>query len=348
MANYHVPIEFLLKSLLPGERVLPAPPVTRKTLELGSRYSPDFACAPFKYTLGSFLEALQEGADVLVQTAGGCRLGYYSEVQRQILWGLGYKFELVNLGGNEFGPLGMYRACKKLGCTVGYGRAAYYFALAFRMTAILDELEGYIRENLVFERPPGRFESLHGEFLNELKNVTGFESLRVIGGKYRRLINSVELTQPEEYLRVGLVGELYSLMEPFCNFYMEKELAKFNIALKRLINVTYLLFDKKRLASRTLKEARPFLKYEIGADGTDSVAYMKLLAERGYDGIIHLKPFGCTPEVNAMPILQNISAEYKIPVLYFSFDSQTSETGINTRLEAFRDMLEMRRKLRAK
>ena len=51
------------------------------------------------------------------------------------------------------------------------------------------------------------------------------------------------------------------------------------------------------------------------------------------------------PEVNAMPMLQKISTDYKMPVLYFSFDSQTSETGIKTRIEAFYDMLVMKKKL---
>ena len=77
--------------------------------------------------------------------------------------------------------------------------------------------------------------------------------------------------------------------------------------------------------------------------GTESVAKAKMLAEKGFDGLIHIKPFGCMPEVNAMPILQKISKDYKIPILYFSFDSQTSETGVKTRLEAFYDMLIMKK-----
>ena len=66
-------------------------------------------------------------------------------------------------------------------------------------------------------------------------------------------------------------------------------------------------------------------------------------AKKHYDGIIHVKSFGCTPEIDAMPVLQNISNDFKIPILYFSFDSQTSETGIQTRLEAFYDMIVMRK-----
>ena len=67
------------------------------------------------------------------------------------------------------------------------------------------------------------------------------------------------------------------------------------------------------------------------------------LANKGYDGIIHIKPFGCTPEENAVPILQKISKDFDIPIMYLTFDTQNSDTGINTRLEAFYDMLYMKK-----
>ena len=59
----------------------------------------------------------------------------------------------------------------------------------------------------------------------------------------------------------------------------------------------------------------------------------------GFDGAIHLKPFGCTPEINALPALHKMSREHKFPLVSFSLDSHTAETGIVTRLEAFRDMI---------
>ncbi len=135
-------------------------------------------------------------------------------------------------------------------------------------------------------------------------------------------------------------------MEPFSNYFIEKELAQKGIQVTRFMNITYLLFEKAKLEKKLLKNAGKYLKYPIGADGTDSVARTKILAELEFDGIIHIKPFGCTPEVNAIPILQNLSNDYKIPILYFSFDAHTSETGVKTRLEAFYDMLLMRKEKR--
>jgi len=81
----------------------------------------------------------------------------------------------------------------------------------------------------------------------------------------------------------------------------------------------------------------------MGATSIPTIDRALDYAKKGYDGIIHVKSFGCTPEIDTIPVLQNISNDYKIPILYFSFDTQTSETGFTTRLEAFYDMIVMRK-----
>ena len=48
-----------------------------------------------------------------------------------------------------------------------------------------------------------------------------------------------------------------------------------------------------------------------------------------------------------MPVLSNLSRDWKMPVLYLTYDSQTSDVGLMTRLEAFYDMVEMRKKVNA-
>jgi predicted nucleotide-binding protein (sugar kinase/HSP70/actin superfamily) len=96
MGNYYIPMKYLLSHITKYE-VMEAPSITKRTLEIGSKYSPDFVCIPFKYNLGNFIEALEKGANVLIQAGGGCRYGYYAEVQEQILKDLGYEFEFINI-----------------------------------------------------------------------------------------------------------------------------------------------------------------------------------------------------------------------------------------------------------
>ena len=42
------------------------------------------------------IEALELGADTIIQFGGGCRYGYYHELHRKILEDLGYNFKLIN------------------------------------------------------------------------------------------------------------------------------------------------------------------------------------------------------------------------------------------------------------
>lgn len=95
MGNYYIPASYFFKHAF-NVNVLKSPKITSKTIELGSKNSPDFVCAPFKYTLGTMIEGLEKGADVLLQMGGGCRYGYYSELQEKILKDLGYEFTLIN------------------------------------------------------------------------------------------------------------------------------------------------------------------------------------------------------------------------------------------------------------
>ena len=92
-----------------------------------------------------------------------------------------------------------------------------------------------------------------------------------------------------------------------------------------------------------LRKTKKYCKYTLGADGLDNVYRTIKLCKENYDGIIHIKPFGCTPEIGAIPIIQKICNDENMPIIFFSYDSETSTEGIETRLEAFKDLLTIRR-----
>ena len=100
MGNYYVVASYLFKHILDAE-IMTAPKITSKTIEIGSKYSPEFVCTPFKYTLGTMIEALEKGANVLLQAGGGCRYRYYAEVQETILKDLGYNFKFIQIIGKD-------------------------------------------------------------------------------------------------------------------------------------------------------------------------------------------------------------------------------------------------------
>ena len=161
---------------------------------------------------------------------------------------------------------------------------------------------------------------------------------------YVKEFKKIKTNKPDRPLKVGIIGELYTLMEPFANYNLEYQLASYNIELVRYTNVSYLVFEKKREIKNLLRYAKKYIKYKMGADAADNIARTKYLCDHHYDGIIHIKSSFCTPEIGAMPIISKICREYNMPLLFFSFDSNTSEVGIQTRIEAFYDMIEMRNK----
>lgn len=344
LANYDVPIKFLLEHLLKDVIVQKSPPMTKKTLELGSKNSPDFVCLPFKYNLGNFIESLDNGANIIIQAGGGCRFGYYSELQEQILKDLGYNFEFYSLTDNDVNSvMSIYKKLKKISRKISKIKYLYYLTLTFLMINFMDRLDMYIRKNIGFEINRGSFDRIKKSMLNEFSKTTGFINLFIKYRKYKKKFKNISLDKPKNCIKIGVVGELYTSMEQYSSYFIERELANMNIEVTRFTNVTYLLVTKRFKEKKYLRKIKKYCKYTIGADGMDNIARAKILIDKGYDGIIHIKPFGCTPEIGAMKILQNLCNEKNVPIMFLTFDCQTSEEGIKTRLEAFYDMILMRR-----
>lgn len=344
LGNYSVPIYYFLSNVTKMD-VMIAPNITKRTIELGSKYSPDFVCLPFKYNLGNFIEALENNANILFQAGGGCRYGCYGEVQKQILNDLGYDFMFISLlDDGKLNMFSIYKAIKKLNSKIKFLKYLYYLINTILMIYFIDKIENYTRLNVGFEIIKNSFKNTNKRMLNEFKQTKGIIDLFKKYHKYKKVIRKIKVNKPINPIRIGIIGELYTSMEQFSSYYIEEMLAQYNIEVKRFTNLTYLLIQKKFKIKKMLKKVNKYVKHELGADGLDNIYRAQYLIDQGFDGIIHIKPFGCTPEIGAIPIIDKICKENKMPIIYFSFDSQTSDEGIKTRLEALVDMLNERKK----
>jgi hypothetical protein len=100
---------FLLKKTLEvlGLKVLLPPPISERTVKLGVRHSADMMCFPYKVTLGSFVEALDGGANTLLMydNCGRCRQRHYWKIHEFTLRKLGYDFELYPVSRHTMLPV---------------------------------------------------------------------------------------------------------------------------------------------------------------------------------------------------------------------------------------------------
>ena len=341
--NYDVPALYLFSHITNYKIIKPV--INLNTMETGSKHSPDFVCAPFKYTLGSLINGLENGADILLQFGGGCRYGYYASLQEEILKNLGYKFKMYNLvtaGHTDIKRI--YRLIKEIDPSIKLRRVIRYGVIALTMVKYMDNIDDYIRENIGFECERGSFIKLKKKMLNDFSKCRGLFHLRRLYRKYKKEFKKIEIDKPKDYIKVGLIGELYTLMEDNANYEIEYELAKHGIAIKRFTNVTYLLLKKRKLVKKYLKKMKN-IKYRLGADALDNIYHTEYLCKKGYDGIVHIKSSFCTPEIGAMPLINKVAKDYDVPVIFFSFDTNTSKVGVETRIEAFVDMLKMKKEL---
>ena len=345
MGNYSIAFKSLIDGL--GCQMVVPPPISRRTVELGSRHSPEFVCLPFKINLGNYIEALDLKAEVLLQAgrSGACRYGYYGEVQEQILRDLGYEFHMVHLfsGGRQFNFVSSIRSLTNGVSRPRIVRASYLTLLKIHL---IDEMESKVRKLRAYEVERGRSDRLLEEGLKKLELMRSGREIKRLRQEMRKKFRSIEICKDANPVRIGIVGELYVVMEPRANLDIERKLGGLRVEVIRPLTLSALLKYAvfPFLSHRITNRGKGFIQYELGAHAGHSVAHTVEFAEMGLDGVMQLYPFTCMPEISARAILGNVSRTLGIPVLQLSFSEQTGEAGVDTRIEAFVDMLERRRK----
>ena len=342
LGNYHVAFNYFLTNACKCKVIVP-PVSTKRTIELGSRYSPDFVCVPFKYNLGNYIEALEMGANVLIQAGGGCRYGYYAELEEQILRDLGYEFEFYNfISDDHVSLVKTYKFVKKMNKKTNVFKCLYYLVNTLLMIIFIDKIEKYIRLNMGFEVNKGEFENLEKEYLDSFNNNGIFKNI-ILYRKYKKKFKNILINKGDNYLKVMLLGELYSLIDSTASYNTERKLIKMGIEVYRDTDLTYLLITKRFKLRNMIRRGKKYIKYHLGADASGTVVKSIDASLNMFDGILHMKSFGCTPEISAMSILPRISGEYNIPIMYLSFDAEDNEAQLDTRIEAFFDMIKRRK-----
>ncbi len=342
------PIMELILEDLGHESITPTRP-TRKTLARGAKYAPEFACIPFKIVLGTYLECLERGADTLASGGGygPCRAGLYGELHDRILSDLGYQFKFIFFWPPLRKPLHFFGQLNKLRA----GKSWYFLwqtiRKAYKKLVILDALELAAQKTRPLELTRGATSKAFEQGFELIRNAKTEPEIIAAGNEAKALIEAVK-TDPvrSQPLKVGIIGEIYVQLEPFANFYLEEQLGHMGVEVRRSIYLSGythhdILSTKGDMGSRRL--AMPYLGQKVGGHGQNSVGDIIRYARLGYNGVVQLAPFSCIPEIVAKSIVPRLSKEYGIPVLTLFIDEQTGAAGIQTRLEAFVDMMEQRR-----
>jgi len=336
--NYTIAFKTLFEQL--GVEVIPPEKTTSETIAEGVKIAPEMYCFPLKVTLGNVIPNFKKGANTvfMVQNIGGsCRQRYYGVVQEKVLKEAGHNINFLDFRAT---PKDIYKKIKEV-----TGASFWQILRAFRFSIKKLRLIENIEKKAQFYRPreitKGATDKILQESflkIEELKEERKFPKLKK---EILKSFSEIKIEKDKKLPRVALVGEIYTVCDPTINFDLESKLGKEGIEVYREMDLTYhikkLLFPWKDWVIQ--RKINPYLQSTVGGHGRDAIYEMLHYVKEDFDGIIHLLPFGCMPEVTIRPILEKIHLESGIPFLSLSLDEQVAEAGINTRLEAFMDVV---------
>jgi len=142
---------------------------------------------------------------------------------------------------------------------------------------------------------------------------------------------------PEPDINLAILGYPYLIYDSFVNVSLFDKLAQMGVQ-----SWTVEMVPPKRLESQGENLTKQLFWHFSNRTIRATYYYLK---EKKVDGIVHVTAFGCGPD-SMVDKLMELEAKNnnRVPFLTISLDEHTGEAGVLTRIEAFVDMLRLRRR----
>lgn len=325
---------------------------TNKTLEIGSKYCSEANCLPFKLFVGNMLQAKELGADAMLITGGcgPCKLGYFGEMLKKTADDIGIKMDIITLEVPDKGLRELAARVKKVSNTSNLVSIVKVANAAKNVAIHIDQLEKRTRIKRARQLEVGSVDRIYRAFQNNILDIKGSKNIIQYINQTEKKLNEVQINENAKPLKVGIVGEIYTTIEPYANFELEKMLGNMGVEVERKVTLSdWIINDmiKKGLHlpkdSSHEKASKAYLGKIVGGHTHHTIGNSVIHAKNGYGGVIHLYPLGCMPEIVSQAILPAVEEDYQIPIMTLIRDEMTGEAGFTTRVEAFIDLLKKRR-----
>ena len=186
----------------------------------------------------------------------------------------------------------------------------------------------------------------------DVMDITG-ASIGEVLFAFKRLYKRIKELEEQLYpktgdIKIGLIGELWTLNDERANLNLVKKLQNLgcyvenSLILSHFINDGFKMFlsRKRRLLRERAKKIFPEL---IGGHAINSIENFLTFAEKDFNGIILVKPLTCMPETFVETIINSLAEEYKMPLFMQNCDEMGSETNLENRLEAFIESIRIKK-----
>ncbi|MGF7184990.1 putative nucleotide-binding protein (sugar kinase/HSP70/actin superfamily) [Desulfitispora alkaliphila] len=346
MGNLDIPLKALLEGI--GLEVIVPPKISRKTLNIGVQNSPEYACLPLKINIGNFVEAKELGADTILMAGGvgPCRFGYYASVQKEILKDMGCNYEMVVLEPPDTHYSELIKKINHLKKSTSWWQLYKSLKLAWQKACAIDQIEQTVQEIRPLERER-KADKIFKKSLHDLDLAKSKNDIVDITTTAQHDLRDIELKSNSRVPRIAIVGEIYTVLEPYVNHNLEQELGRLGAQVHRSLYLSQWINDHLFMGKLTVPGSignghnveNSYIRSFVGGHGRETVSSTIQYAEHQFDGVIQLAPFTCMPEIVAHSIMPTVSANVGIPTMTIYLDEQSGEAGLKTRLEAFVDLV---------
>ncbi len=324
---------------------LPSPNL--ETITKGVSLAPEFSCFPFKVLLGLLMQGIDRGANVFVvpvsRSVSSCQLADFGMAQKYILLRTGRDFDIILL--DTIRPDRVVESFRKYRKGITLIHVTEGLVIAAQKLLLLEGVEDRYRDIYLSARKR-KAEDFRRRWTSAIDGTDSILDLHSLGRRMEEECKGYPKADAGSLLRIAVIGDIYSINEKLINNNVFERLCDLNVYSENGIQLRMLFDTGIRAAPEELAlscKAREYLRHDIGGFALETVKSAIRYAEKGYDGLLHIYPFSCMPEVVVRNILPKIGADYGIPILNLPIDEQTGDAGFTTRVEAFVDLIGFRR-----
>ncbi|SHJ65317.1 Predicted nucleotide-binding protein, sugar kinase/HSP70/actin superfamily [Anaerobranca californiensis DSM 14826] len=288
-----------------GLEIVLSPPTNKKIIEKGNELSVDEACLPVKVCMG--------------------HLQYFEE----------QKVNLVFLPRVISIEKGKYICPKFLGLP-DYAKSYFGNKLNFFSPDI--KVNGFNNFRKSLKDLSKNLPVNKGQINHALKEVRNFylsnEKLLKEGKNLKEIITNAKLRKKD--FTIALIGHGYNIYDGGIS------LDIFDKVIKRANVKTVEMYSEEELNLGKQFLPKP-LFWSFGERILAAALYS--LKYKDVDGMVLVTAFGCGPDSFVNELIQQFHKKHpEIPLMILTLDEHSAEAGLVTRLEAFMDLLSLRRK----
>lgn len=194
----------------------------------------------------------------------------------------------------------------------------------------------------IFTNNPFKIFYAYNNALNELKNYRKKLTKGFVPEDFfhQTTMPHKKIVLDDSNLNIGVLGHPYLVYDSFVNMNLINKLKKMKIT---VLTPEMLSYD---IIKNQIQKLEKPLFWSLGNRLLGNVLYYQEHQDRKLiDGIIYLVSFGCGPDSLIGELAERwIRKNSNIPFLLLTIDEHTGEAGVDTRIEAFLDMIERRKK----